>query len=199
MGIDLADKDFLANPYLIYEATRLRTTPVSIGTVDRGLFPTAFIRDRHPVPEPSTVKTAVDARRLRALVIRQLEDAAERGDTVRAQADIITAIRRREETEEERRTEITADLLAVAEEEQFPGEIRLISMADGRRAYQLERLGAIGDLIRSTINKRTKAQRHQINVDWRAELDILLKALPTASIEKKKEQRAREEKGGRAH
>jgi hypothetical protein len=71
-SIMLADKDLLKNPYLIYEATRLSSTPISIGAVDRGLFPTAFIRDRHPVPEPSTVKTAVDARRLRALVIREL-------------------------------------------------------------------------------------------------------------------------------
>src|SRR5262249_51792548 len=61
-GIILKDEDFLANPYLIYEATRLSTVPVSIGTVDRGLFPTNFIRERFPIPEPSTIKTAVDGR-----------------------------------------------------------------------------------------------------------------------------------------
>ncbi|MCL7412853.1 MAG: AAA family ATPase [ANME-2 cluster archaeon] len=200
--IMLTDKDLLANPYLIYEATRLSSTPISIGAVDRGLFPTGFIRDRHPVPEPSTVKTAVDARRLQALVIRELEGAALRGDTVDAQSNIITAIRHREEIEEELRTPVNADLLAVAEEERFSGEIRLTQMADGHRAYQLERLGSVGDLIRSTVNKRIEAERHQVNVNWRAELDRSLeeerlrKGLPTPTDqgEIKKEERARQEK-----
>lgn len=201
-GIMLADKDLLANPYLIYEATRLSSTPISIGAVDRGLFPTAFIRDRYPVPEPSTVKTAVDARRLRALVIRELEGAALRGDTVNAQSEIITSIRHSEEIEEELRTPVTGDLLAVAEDERFSGEIRLVQMADGRRAYQLERLGAVGDLIRSTVNKRIEAERHQVNVDWRAELDDFLEKersrkkllKSTDPVEIKKEELARQEK-----
>ncbi len=64
-GVNLTDSAFLQNPYLIYEATRLTTTPVAIGTVDRGLFPALFVRERFPMPEPTLVKTAVDARRLR--------------------------------------------------------------------------------------------------------------------------------------
>ncbi|HET6445162.1 MAG TPA: AAA family ATPase [candidate division Zixibacteria bacterium] len=201
-GIMLNDKDFLKNPYLLYEATRLSSSPISIGAVDRGMFPTAFIRDRHPVPDPSTVKTAVDARRLRALVIRELEGAVLRGDTVCAQSDIINAIRHREEIEDEQRTPVTADLLAVVEEERFSGEIQLVQMADGRRAYQLERLAAVGKLIRSTVNKRIEAERHQVNVDWRAELDKSLeheqlrKGLQKTEdpVEIEKEERARQEK-----
>jgi hypothetical protein len=193
-GVEVTDKDILENPYLIYETTRLAPIPISIGAVDRGMFPTNFVRDRHPIPEPSMVKSAVDARRLRALVIRELENAAERGNTVRAQEDIITAIRSREETPGEQRTEVTADLLAVAEEEHFSGEIRLIKMADNRPAYQLERLGAVGDLIRSMVTKRIGGQRHQINVNWRGELNQLLGSLPGEPIEKEKEERAREEK-----
>src|SRR5262245_42486176 len=168
--------------------------PISIGAVDRGMFPSDFIRNHHPIPEPSVVKTAVDARRLRALAIRELENAAERGDTVHAQEDIIITIRRHENASQEMRTELTADLLAVAEDENFSGEIRLIKMADGRVAYQLERLGAVGDLIRATVTKRIGGQRHQIEVNWRGELDQLLAALPTDAIDKEKEERARQEK-----
>jgi ATP-dependent exoDNAse (exonuclease V) alpha subunit len=193
-GVDLLDADFLKNPYLIYEATRLTTTPVAVGTVDRGLFPTNFIQERFPISEPTLVKTAVDARRLRALTIRELEDATSRGDTLRARDDIITALRRRAEGQKEERTDITADLLGVAEEENFDGAIRIIQMADKRPAYQLDRFADVGDRIRSTVQKRTQAERHQLTVDWRAELDVRLGALPTAAEERDKEERARQEK-----
>jgi ATP-dependent exoDNAse (exonuclease V) alpha subunit len=193
-GIDLPDSAFLQNPYLIYESTRLTTTPVAIGTVDRGLFPTNFIQERFPISEPARVKTAVDARRLRALTIRELEDAATNGDTLRARDDVVTALRCREESQAEARTQVTADLLAVAEEENFDGEIRLIRMADKRPAYQLDRFAAVGDIIRSTVQKRVQAQRHQLAVNWQAELDARLGPLPGDVEERVLEVRAREEK-----
>jgi hypothetical protein len=194
-GIELGDRAFLENPYLIYEATRLSPLPVAIGTVDRGLFPTNFIRSRFPLPEPTAIQTAVDVRRLRALVIRELEEAAQKGDTLRTQTDVITALRRRELTNDEQRTEVTADLLGVAEDDHFAGEVRLTPLADNRPAYQLERIGAAGDLIRSTVNKRVDGQRHLLAIDWRAELDQLLgKSLPEEPEERAKEARARDEK-----
>lgn len=193
-GIDLPDSAFLQNPYLIYETTRLTATPVAIGTVDRGLFPTTFIRERFPLPEPTLVRTAVDARRLRALTIRELEAATAKGDTLRAREDIITALRRGDEERKEDPAEVTADLLAVAEDEQFEGEIQLVEMADKRPAYQLARFAAVGELIRGTVQKRAQAKRHQLAVDWRAELDTRLGALPNSGDEREKEERARQEK-----
>ena len=38
-GIDTRDAVILANPYLLYELTRLTADPVSVWTVDRGVFP----------------------------------------------------------------------------------------------------------------------------------------------------------------
>jgi hypothetical protein len=193
-GLELSDADFINNPYLIYEGTRLSAVPVSIGAVDRGMFPTALVREQSPLPEPSLVKTAVDARRLRALVVRELEMAAQRGDTLRAQSDMITSLRRRDESSNEQRTEVTSDLLAVAEEEQFPGEIRTVELADGRRAYQLERLSEVGELIRNTVKKRSEAKRHELQVDWSAELDKRLGAATSEADDRVKEERARREK-----
>lgn len=192
-GINLPDSAFLQNPYLIYEASRLTTTPVSIGTVDRGLFPTHFIRERFPIPETARIDTAVDARRLRALSIRELEKAAVLGDTLRPRDDIVTALRRGEDGQKDSRTEVTADLLAVAEDEQFKGEIRVTQMADARVAYQLERFAAVGSIIRSTVEKRIQAKRHELAVDWRGELDARLGALPPGN-ERELEERARQEK-----
>ncbi len=193
-GIDLEDKDFVKNPYIIYEVTRLTTVPVSLGAVDRGMFPSAFVRERFPLPAPSLVKTAVDGRRLKALVVRELEGAAQRGDTLRAQADIITSLRRREESGDEQRTEVTADLLSVAEDKQFSGEVRVVELADGGRAYQLERLAEVGELIRTTIRKRTEGARHKLQVDWSAELRKRLGKHEGGAEDEDKEASARVEK-----
>ena len=193
-GIVLDDADLLRNPYLVYETTRLTPYPVAIGTVDRGVFPTAFVRERHPLPEQSVVRTAVDARRLRALTIRELESATLRGDTLAPQAAVIASLRKGVPEKDEHHTPVTADLLAVAEDEHFPGEISLVQMADGSRAYQLERLAKSGELIRSTVDKRAASQPHQIGADWRGELDQQLGALPAEGEERDKEERAREEK-----
>ena len=193
-GVVLDDAELLRNPYLVYEATRLTPFPVAIGTVDRGVFPTAFVRERHALPEQSVVRTVVDSRRLRALSIRELEIATVRGDTLAPRAALIASLRRSAPEKDEHHTPVTADLLAVAEDEQFPGEIRLVEMADGSRAYQLERLAKAGELIRSTVVKRAAGQPHKISADWRRELDQQLGALPAEGEERDKEERARQEK-----
>lgn len=170
-GIVASDGEFLGNPYLFYETTRLSATPVALGAVDRGFFPTNFIRQQFPVEEPSRIETAVDARRLRALVIRELEVAATRGDTLRPRDDIITALRSRTDDDKEERTLVTADLLAVAETDVFPDHVRVEVRPGNRADYQLERFHAVGEKIRTMVQKRTKAPRHKIQAVWRTELD----------------------------
>jgi hypothetical protein len=136
------------------------------------------------------------------LTIRELEAAALRGDTLRPREDIITALRGRDGEKNEDRTDVTADLLAVVEEEQFPGEVRVAPMADCRPAYQLERFADAGEHIRTTIEKRCQGQRLAITVNWRAELDSFLESdrkrtgrpLPQDSAEIETEERARQEK-----
>lgn len=195
-GIDALDGDFLQNPYLLYEATRLTTTPVGLAAVDRGMFPPNFVRQNYPLSAPSTVNSPVDARRLRALTIRHLEGAATAGDTLRPVGDVITALRRTDDVDQELQTNVTADLMKVAEEENFAGEIMIVNMADGQPAYQLARLASVGEVIRGTIAKRVEqGQRLQLKVDWRGELDKLLGPIITSdATEADKERRAREEK-----
>ena len=53
-GISAQDAEFVANPYLLYESTRLTGTQVSVGAVDRGCFPAASLRGQFS--RPSTVK-----------------------------------------------------------------------------------------------------------------------------------------------
>ena len=197
-GISLSDDATMANPYLLYEATRHTAMPVSMGVVDRGMFPHALIRQRCPIPEPSLVKTAVDARRLRALTIRNLESATQNGDTLRPRDAVIRDLRQQTGDHEEQKTPLTADLLAVAEDEVFEGEIRIVPMADDRPAYQLERLALAGDLIRRTVEQRVDAKRHAVTVNWRKALDDFLTknqaTLPQDPDERAREERARTEK-----
>lgn len=192
-GIDVTDDDILTNPYLVYEATRLTVEPVSIGVADRGLFPNAAIRKRFPVPPPSLIKTAVDARRLRALTIRNLETAADNGDTLRSRDDVVRDLRRRA-GEEEEKAQLTADLLGVAEDELLEGEICIVPMADNKDAYQLDRFAAAGNLIRRTIEKRIGAPRLTLDVDWRSSLDGRLPDLPSDPEDLETEKIARTEK-----
>ena len=76
----------------------------------------------------------------------------------------------------------------------FAGEIRVVEMTDGSPAYQLERLGAAGDIIRKTINARVQGRRHGVVSDWRSELDNELGPPPNDPLELEQEERAREEK-----
>jgi hypothetical protein len=92
-GIDTTDQAILANPYLLYELTRLTDDPVSVWTVDRGVFPDQVIRKEHPLPEPTALDAGTDARRVRALTVKVLEDAAAAGSTLLPQSQVVLGIR----------------------------------------------------------------------------------------------------------
>lgn len=192
-GVALTDVQILENPYLIYEVTRLTLFPVAVSVVDRGVFPTPAIREKFPVPEPSRVTTNVDARRLRALVVEELERAADAGDTLRPRDAIIATLR--EGTGDEAGTPVTEDLLAVAEDETFDGVIICVKMGDNRIAYQLDRFKQTGLKIRQFVDKRTgdKAQALEVKADWRKQLDDFLKPIPD-DADRTTEENARREK-----
>jgi hypothetical protein len=92
-GIDCSDAQLLANPYLLFEATRLSADPISVWTVDRGVFPDDIVRKKHPLPKPSALDTGTDARRVRVLSVNVLEDAASNGSTLMAQNQAVLKIR----------------------------------------------------------------------------------------------------------
>jgi hypothetical protein len=187
------DTDFLENPYRLYETARLSLFGPSVTTVDRGVFPATVVREEHPLSEPTRVTTRVDARRLRALAIENLERATKDGDTLRPRDSVISALR--QDVNDREGTQVTEDVLAVAEEEQFGGEIRLVKMGDGRIAYQLGRFAEVGEKIRDVVTKRTsaKAQPPTVDTDWRKRLDKVLPAFSEAG-DREAEECAREEK-----
>lgn len=188
-GIDASDGDILANPYLLYEVTRLGADPVSVWTVDRGVFPEDVIRKKHPLPEPTALDAGTDARRVRALSVKVLEDAAANGSTLLPQDQVVLGIRG---LALQPPCEVDADLINVAKDD-FEGNIVEVAMANNAPALQLGRLAEMGETIRTAITKRIQGARHVVQADWRNLLDKHLTAAEACG-EGEMEEKAREEK-----
>ena len=81
-SIEASDAELLRNPYLLFERDRRAADPIAFGAVDRGLFPDEAVREQFPVLEPSLIEDPADPRRVRALVVDLLEEAAAEGHTL---------------------------------------------------------------------------------------------------------------------
>jgi hypothetical protein len=186
-GIDINDGEILANPYLLYEATRLRAEPVSIWSVDRGVFPDEIIRKRHPLPEPTALDAGTDARRVRAISVKVLEDEAANGNTLLPQDQVVLNIRGLSLVPP---CEVDADLMNVAKDD-FKGVITEVSLLNKAPALQLGRLAEMGKTIRAAITNQVKSARLSVQADWRRLLD---EHLATAGDGGELEELARNEK-----
>ena len=192
--IECTDYQLIANPYLLYELDRFSPDPISISTIDRGMFPETIVRNKHPIPEPSALDGATDWRRVRALIVYVLERAASQGHTLLPQSQVIQSIR---ELPLEPVCPVDRDLLN-AVEDTFEPTIHLTEMKDQTRAYQLYRLAKMGGIIRETIQKMLRYKRHIFTsgaaTEWRRHIDSELreKGIETPLVED--EERARIEK-----
>lgn len=186
-GVTLDDHDILANPYRLYEADRSTLEPIPVSVIDRGVFPASNIRATFPIPEPSRVDDALDARRVRALAIEQLERAAATGDSLMSQPRLIQAVR---DEPLDPPCPLSEDIIAVAEEA-FTPEIQPAAMGDGTKAYQLARLSAARASISRTVRRRAGAKPLSVTGNWRATIDDLLK---DSAVTDPDEPLAREEK-----
>lgn len=166
-GIESSDAAILSNPYLLYELTRLMEDPISVWTVDRGVFPDEVIRKKHPLPAPSALDAGTDARRVRALAVKVLEDAAGAGSTLLPQDQVVLGIRT---MALQPPCEVDADLMNVAKDD-FESSVGELAMANGAPALQLGRLTELGTTIRVAIEKRIKGKRMIVTADWRKLLD----------------------------
>ena len=169
-GIDTSDAAILDNPYLIYELTRLTPNPVSVWTVDRGVFPEEVVRSKHPLPARTALDAGTDARRVRSLAVKVLEDGAGSGNTLVPQTQVVLGIRA---LTLQPPCEVDADLMNVAKDD-FEDVITELAMANGAPALQLGRLTEVGGIIQRAISKRIKGKRMIVGADWRELLDAHL-------------------------
>lgn len=162
----------LANPYLIFECTRLGTEPVFLTTVDRCLFPAANATVAPILPrDPDIELDEVDhPLRLRAIVIEALERAAAQGHTL-VRADILASAIA--ELPLSRDVTVDTATLKLCDEE-FAGEIDVLEY-DSHLYAQLVRYRQAGAVIRSHVEARLN-QSVDPKVDWAKQVESEFKA-----------------------
>lgn len=167
--ITCSDRDILENPYILYEQTRLKLDDLylSIQKVDRAVFPVPSIAEKYPLQAPSCLVSNNDERRVRAVVISVLENAALQGHTFLPCA-ILTELVRNLTLDPV--CPVTSDMI-VAIESFMSSEVMKREMKDGSEYYKLVRLNAFDVEIEKRVGKRLKATKLDVDADWRGMLD----------------------------
>ncbi|TNE43157.1 MAG: RNA helicase [Deltaproteobacteria bacterium] len=189
---EASDWEIIRNPYLLYELDRESLDAISIETIDRGMLPDRVVQEAHPLPDESKLQDKVDPRRVRALMVATLEQAADEGHTLLPRSWLSRRINNRAlDTDCPVGQEVLAGMRELLKD--FVSETE---MADGSIGYQLSRLEETGALIRRTVQKRTgtKSKRHTANIDFQEIVDKGLGELPEDKEDKKAELQARKEK-----
>lgn len=188
IGFMCSDAEIIKNPYILYEQTRKSAfeTVIPVKKIDMAVYPPEEIRNSNPLQSPSALDSRNDKRRVRAYSISILEYYALNGHTVYPVDKLIEDIN---EQPIEPACQVTSDIIngfAPFLEE----ELKAIECANGEKAYQLNRLFEIDEVIRSSISKRLKGARHEVNENWREIIDKAFKGQPQSEFE----ERARTEK-----
>jgi ATP-dependent exoDNAse (exonuclease V) alpha subunit len=187
LGIVRQDAAYLANPYLLYEDLRFTLSPISLSTIDLGLY------IKHPpedtLPDGLVFDDPLHSYRIRALTIQQLEWAALSGHSLLPRKQLINQIRELSITPT---CAVNSDYYELAEDE-FEEAIVQEEMLSGERAYQLNRLAKARDVINQKVSDRVNGKRLPLSADWMELLDTALSPFTDGEPDAQ-EQKARKEK-----
>ena len=190
-GLQINDAELLRNPYLLFERDRHSVDPIAFGSVDRGLFPDEKVQAQFPLAQPSRIEDPADERRVRALVVHLLENAAVEGHTLLPQSWVI---RRARERALQPPCPLGENVLDACARSFAPVVTRAATRAN-EPAYQVDRLAECRRIIRRQVLRRRKGRSHGGDHDWRRIVDLGLDdSLPADSDERLLEERARQEK-----
>jgi hypothetical protein len=164
----VTDGEILENPYRMSEVDLgdWNDSPVSVGTIDRGLLPDATIAANHPVPAPSKVGSTNDARRLRAALVAVLREASENGDSL---LSVPEALQRVASLDLAHPCMIGSDWPST-NRTTLSGVIELVEVAGvtPTQALQLTELKGREDRLRSVLGKRAGKPAPPVKADWPA-------------------------------
>ena len=189
-NVTLTDTEILANPYRIYEVDRLQQDAIAFAIIDRGLFPAEAIRQAFPVPAPSFVHEAIDERRVRAVMVQTLEEAASEGHTVLPANWLIQRVRERPMKPE---CPLDADTLPIIEDHLSP-IIATVEMADKGGAFQLDRYVETSKLISEVVRKRKNGITNSGEFDWAALVNRAIDGNKKMVLPTEEDLKARKEK-----
>lgn len=84
--------EFLKNPYLLYERTRLNMLQFPISIIDKAIFAEAKILEKFPLSELTNISAPLDQKRIRAYGIQLLEQEAINGNTLLTDNQFVTRL-----------------------------------------------------------------------------------------------------------
>ena len=164
-----SDQEIIDNPYILYEQTRLKQDIlyVSVKKVDRAVFPVASVLEKYPLTSPTALTSDNDERRARAMAVAVLENEANDGNTILPCDLMVDKIR---QMILDPKCNITSDILN-AIDKFMQKEIICREMKDGTKYYKLVRMNEFDKIIEKRISKRLKANKLEIQANWRKLLD----------------------------
>jgi ATP-dependent exoDNAse (exonuclease V) alpha subunit len=187
IGISRKDEAYIENPYLIYEDLRFTKHPISIQSIDLGMYLKNIPDNLRP--GKSFHDDPLHSHRIRALTIYELEKAVNAGHTLLPRKNIVNQIR---ELPLDPKCPVNSDYYIIVEES-FDNDILKVEMKNGNAAYQLQRFGKCKQIISNKVNDRIKAKRLTVDADWENIVDETLR-LFTEGIPDEQEKLARTEK-----
>ena len=166
----VSDAEIIANPYLIAELDLGdgKEPPITVGVIDRGMLPDDTIRVRHPVPQKSAIKSSGDAKRIRAVLVSVLYQAAEQGDTL---LSINETLQRVERLDLARDCPVNPDWIN-ANKSALQGVIEIIEilpkLPEGQSlaALQLTEFKSCEEFLRKILTARGGRALPSLSVNW---------------------------------
>lgn len=186
--IECKDSEIIANPYIVYELTRDKVDwlQIPVSKVDLAVFPPLDIRKQFPLEAPSALTSDNDERRIRAISVDLLEKQAENGHTVYPCNNLVLELN---DLPIEPKCNATRDILESISDF-LENEISTVEMKNNDKAFQLQRLKIIDELISTSVSRRVNTtKRHDVNENWRKIVDDTF-----SDTYDENEERARQEK-----
>ena len=155
--IDAKEKDqieYLKNPYLLYEESRLEVVQFPLAIIDKAIFCDAKILERFPLSKLTDISTSLDQRRIRAFGVEILELAGEDGHTLLTESQLVTRLD--EQPIQPLCNPSIRNLIAI--EEFLTDEIIRRTLDEEKEIYyfKLARFEALKGRIKNFVQKRIK-------------------------------------------
>lgn len=157
--------EYLKNPYLLYEESRLELIQFPLPVIDKAIFADAKILERFPLPKLTDISTALDQRRVRAFGVEILELASVDGHTLLTDSQFVTRLD--EQPIQPLCNPSIRNLIAI--EESLKDEIvrHVLDEEKDINYFKLTRFDILKDKIKNFVQKRIKRNiSPPIQKDW---------------------------------
>lgn len=162
-GYEVTPDQILENPYLIAELDDgdKNHYPISVETIDLGLFEDKAIQGENIPEEPSRTESPIDKRRIRAISIKILKDAANDGDTLLSFNEVIERLAAVKLTH----PATVPDNYIVAYKDYFSESLSIIATED-ISALQLQIYEQIESWLKKIFLARAKKKSPVLDENW---------------------------------